>query len=465
MLDLIYAHAGATPERLAIIEENRSLTYRELVHQVELTVAALVKAGIAPGERLLFWDTSKTAYLVALLACMQQGMTLVPLHPQAPPAWQERVASRLRVAAVAHSLAALQAGNTVRQADSARTEVSDNLAILMTSGTTGAPKAAPIHAAMASAAARNTAQVFGLTSDSCFLDYIPAFTVGGLFLAGLPVLVAGGTSLVQRFSPFAFADLIATRHPTHAILLPTMVAVLRQTSSWQQLNLSGFEAIGSGASTVPEVVGRELLERGAQRFLHLYGSTECLTPVMYHASTLHTGAPHTVFSSLCGDYEARLAADGELLVRGGAVMRAYLGDLNQNADAFDEGWFKTGDLFTCQDGVWRIVGRKKEILKVAGFSIPPAVVEKIILDVPGVRNCAVTRETLRSGGEALMALVEGPNVEPRAVLAHCTAHLPPTHTPRRVLVVDALPLNAMGKVDRVAVAALANDDGRTPGSS
>lgn len=465
MLDQIYAHAGAAPERLAIAEDNRSLTYGELVRQVESTAAALIKAGIAPGERLLFWDTGKAAYFVALLACLQQGVTLVPLHPQAPPAWQKSIAAWLRVAAVAPGLAALQSSEAVRQTNPARIAERDVLAILMTSGTIGAPKAAVIHAAMASAAAHNTGHVFGLTSESRFLDYIPAFTVGGLFLSGLPLLLAGGTSLVQRFSPFTFANLIATQQPTHAILLPTMVAVLRQTSSWAQVDLSSFEAIGSGASTVPEVVGRELLEQGAQRFLHLYGSTECLTPVMFHASTLHTGGPHTVFSSLCGDYAARLAADGELLLRGSAVMRAYLGEAGQNADAFDQGWFKTGDLFTFQEGVWRIVGRKKEILKVAGFSIAPAVVEKAILEVPGVRNCTVSRETLRSGGEALVALVEGSNVEPRAVLNYCAAHLPPTHVPRRVLMVAALPLNAMGKVDRVAVAALLKDDGRTHASS
>lgn len=459
MLDALYAFGDAEHDRPAIVEEGRLLTYGELRQQVGSAAVALRRAGCSPGARLLFWDMHKSAYLVALLACMQERVTLVPLHPKAPPAWQRSVAAQMRVAVVAPGLAALQAGESARQADSIRADETDVLAILMTSGTTGTPKGAPIHAAMAAAAARNTAQVFGLTPDSRFLDYIPPFTVGGLFLTGLPVLLAGGANLAYRFSPFAFTSLVAEQRPTHTILLPTMVAALRQSSSWAQMKLASFAAIGSGASTVPESVAVALLAHGAQRFLHLYGSTECLTPVMFHTSAVHTGGPHTVFSNLCGDFAARLAPDGELLLRGSAVLRGYIDDPVRNAETFAAGWFKTGDLFSHEDGIWRIVGRKKEILKVAGFSIAPALIEKVILDVRGVRNCAVTVETLRSGGEALVAVVEGANVEVRTVLAHCEAHLPPTHEPRRVMVVDALPLNAMGKIDRAAVAALVGGHG------
>lgn len=454
MLGLFYSHAAKSAQRLAVAEEGHVQTYGDLARQVEATAMALRGAGIAPGERLLFWDSSKAAYLIVLLACLQEQVTLVPLHPQAPPAWQAAVAGQVQAATVSPGLAPLQQGEVRLRADRTHSVETGVLAILMTSGTTGAPKAAPLHTDMIAAAARNTIDLFHLGPDSRFLDYIPPFTVGGLFLTGLPMLLAGGTSLVRNFSPFAFADLVTEQQPTHAILLPTMVAVLRHTSSWAQVNLSSFEAIGSGASTVPESVGEELLARGAQRFLHLYGSTECLTPVLFHRTTAQTPGPHTVFSNLCGDYQAQLAEDGELLLHGSAVMRSYLGDPALNVEAFENGWFRTGDLFAHADGVWRFTGRKKEILKIGGFSVSPALIEKVILDAPGVRNCVVVKETLRSGGEALVAVIEGVGVERRTVLAHCAAHLPPDQTPRRVLIVGALPLNAMRKVDRNAAAGM-----------
>ena len=205
---------------------------------------------------------------------------------------------------------------------------------------------------------------------------------------------------------------------------------------------------------MPESAADELLSHGLRRFLHLYGSTEALTPVMYHASTAQSRGPRTVFSSLSGDFQARMADDGELLLQGTAVIRGYLGNAALTDEAFTDGWFKTGDLFTHADGVWRFSGRKKEILKVSGFSVSPALVEKVVLDATGVRNCAVVKETLRSGGEALVVVVEGVNVDARALLEHCAEHLPPNQTPRRVVIVDALPLNAMRKLDRKAVAAL-----------
>lgn len=176
---------------------------------------------------------------------------------------------------------------------------------------------------------------------------------------------------------------------------------------------------------MPEFVGEELLAHGAQRFLHLYGSTECLTPVMYQPSTTQTIGPRTNFTALCGDYQAQLAADGELLLRGTAVLRGYLADPAIDDESFEDGWFKTGDLFTHANGVWQISGRKKEILKVGGFSVAPALTEKVILDLPGVRNCAVVVETLRSGGEALVAVIEGAGVEQRTVVSHCADHLHP----------------------------------------
>jgi len=385
---------------------------------------------------------------------MQECVAMVPMHPQTPPASQAAVAAQLQVAAVASGLAALQQDNVPLLSNRIRSDETDILAIMITSGTTGTPKAVPIHAEMAAAAARNVNEVFNLNADSRFLDYIPSFTVGGLFLTGLPILLSGSTALVQNFLPYSFAGVVAKQRPTHAILLPMMVALLRHSSSWSQVDLSCFSAIGSGASTVPESVGEELLARGAQCFLHLYGSTECLTPVMVHRSTAQTSDPRTIFSDLCGDYQARLAVDGELLLSGTAVMRGYLGDPLQNQEAFEDGWCRTGDLFTSADDVWRITGRKKEILKVGGFSISPALIEKVIMDISGIRQCAVVKETLRSGGEALVAVMEGDGVEPRAVLAYCANHLSPYQVPRRVMILDALPLNAMRKVDRNAITRL-----------
>lgn len=451
LINSLRGHAQRTPHKPAVIGDKVTVTYRDLVERVEREAEALSSLGLARGERVLFRDEAKASYLTALLACARQGLTFVPVHPQAPDAWREAVAARLGVAAKVDGAAALREGRADLRGRRLRSEEDDVLAILMTSGTTGEAQAVPVHAAMAAAGTANVLAAFGLNESAVFLDYIPPFTVGGLFLTGLPQLMAGGTSVTPPFSPFTFPALLDAHRPTHAILLPTMVALLRRSSAWATLDLSCFEAVASGATTVPESVGNELLARGASSFLHLFGMTECLTPILLHRAT-RGPSPKTVFSEVCGDYEMRLAADGELLLRGSAVMRGYLGDGAQNAAAFADGWFKTGDLFVRDGDGWRFVGRKKEILKVGGLTVSPALTEKVILDLPGVRNCVVVKETLRSGGEALVAVVEGGEAEARRVIEHCQGRLPPAQVPRRVVVVAQIPVNAMRKVDRPAAA-------------
>ncbi|MBK8048530.1 MAG: acyl--CoA ligase [Anaerolineales bacterium] len=443
--------AAKLPNKIAIASDDAVMTYGDLCRQVATEAAALRDAGFTQGDRLLFWAGDKGSYIVALLACVCEGIVLVPLHPQSPAAWQHTVAEQLQVAGTAPGL--ISSGQGDLSLCNCRSMAQDRhvIAILLTSGSTGVPRAVPIHAGMAAAGVENAREVLQLDPGCIFLDYIPPFTVGGLFLTGLSVLAAGGTLVIQGFSPFQFGDIVRKRRPTHAILLPTMVSVLRNTSSWRDLDLSGFTLIASGATTVPESVAADLLSRGAKQFLHLYGSTECLTPVMQHLSTAATPGRRTIFTTLCGDYQARLAADGELMLRGQAVMRGYLGDPAENADAFEAEWFKTGDLFTQEEGVWQFTGRKKEILKVGGFSVSPAQIERVIMDVSGVRNCVVTKEVLTSGGEALVAIIEGGIIDEREVLSYCAAQLPPPQRPRRILQVDSLPLNAMRKVDRRAV--------------
>lgn len=453
MLEQIYSHADRSPQKIAIADDKMQLAYGDLPGYVDRIARGLHQAGLGPGHRLLYLDSSRTGYLTTLLACMQTGITLVPTSPQAPQAWRQRLIAEFNVNAFAEGVGDLIKGKVSQVSNVQSDGPGDIIAILTTSGTTGAPKGVPIHSGAVEAAVENTINAFFLDRTTDFLNYVPPFTVGGMFFTGLPLLIAGSSNWLQTFSPFHFASHIAQRQPTHSLLLPAMISLLRTSSNWPELDLSCLKYVGSGASPVSEGMANELLDRGVGHFLHLYGLTECLTPVMGHASVPSLDKK-IIFSAMYGDYQMKLAQDGELLLSGSAITRGYLGDPAMNAEAFEGEWFKTGDLFESEGATWRFVDRKKQVLKIGGFSVFPVLTESTIMDLDGIRNCCAVAGTTPSGFEELAVVIEGDTTDRKAILQYCHEKLPRHQIPRRVIFMDRIPVNAMGKTDRNAITQL-----------
>ena len=144
--------------------------------------------------------------------------------------------------------------------------------------------------------------------------------------------------------------------------------------------------------------------------------------------------------------------DDEIWVRGPAVFSGYLDRPGSNADAFSDGWFRTGDLGVVDDGYLRILGRRVELIISGGFNVYPAEVEDVLHGCPEVAEVAVTGTPSDEWGEIVTAWVvptgrAGPECE-GAVLAYAAERLAPYKRPRVVRLVDGLPRNAMGKVTR-----------------
>jgi long-chain acyl-CoA synthetase len=382
------------------------------------------------------------------LACIEEGAIIIPVAATAGQGWINDLTMATSPVALASSPGYITPTSLSRSRSGLPPDVHT---LIMTSGTTGAPKGVPIHAAMSDAACENAIEALKLGKSTIFLNFIPPSTVGGLFLAGLPLFAAGATQVVRAFNPFEFANLIGRFRPTHTILLPVMINILRNLQKWDSVDLSCLDTLVAGASPVSEQAAEAVLERGARRFVHAYGSSECLTPVLIHESFSASARDKTALSTFCGDYHHRLTAEGELLLRGAAVMRGYFGGASEAG--FVDGWFRTGDLFVEKDSNLWFVGRVDERLKINGFRVSPEVTEKLIVDVPGITNCAVVKVVERSGGESLTAVISG-RVEPDMdVIGYCRSRLAPTQVPRLVKLVQRVPGYGLGKVDRRAAAA------------
>jgi len=237
---------------------------------------------------------------------------------------------------------------------------------------------------------------------------------------------------------------------------PTMFAALARAPRFTDTDLSSVRYLLCGGAPVPPA----LLERYAQRgltFLQGYGMTEAAPGVLLldreHAreKTGTAGRPH-FFS------DVRLADSGEVLVRGPNVVDGYWRRPQESTEAFDdEGWFRSGDVATVDaDGFHRIVDRVKDLYISGGENVSPAEVEGVLTAHPDVVDAAVVGvpdERWGETGHAWVVLAPGASATPADLLAHLDGRLARFKAPRRIEVVDALPRNPTGKLDKGALRA------------
>ena len=325
----------------------------------------------------------------------------------------------------------------------------DPAVIGYTSGTTGAPKGAVLTHAnlLASSESVRLAWRWG-TGDRLVLA-LPLFHIHGLGVGLHGTLLAGGSAvLLPRFEADAVLDAAATHDATLFFGVPTMYA--RLAASPRAGELSRLRLCVSGSAPLPPAVFHRLATRAGQRVLERYGMTE----TGMNVSNPHDGErrPGTVGFPLPG-VELRLGAGGEIFLRGPNVFGGYFGDPAATADAFSDGWFRTGDVGELDsDGYLRIVGRAKELIITGGLNVYPREVEEVLLTHPGVAEAAVAGVPDEEWGEVVTAWVVpaagGDPPDPGEVLAHAAGQLAAFKRPRAVHLVTHLPRNALGKLLR-----------------
>jgi malonyl-CoA/methylmalonyl-CoA synthetase len=268
-------------------------------------------------------------------------------------------------------------------------------------------------------------------------------------------LLAGASAvLLPGFDPAAVTDAAAAHRATLFFGVPTMYH--RLVGSGRVEGLSGLRLCVSGSAPLSPALHAEVRAAAGIVVLERYGMTETLMNV----SNPYEGERRagTVGFPLPG-VEVRLAADGEILVRGPNVFDGYWQRPGATAEAFEPAddtgtaWFRTGDLGEASDGSLIIRGRSKELIISGGFNVYPSEVEDVLLAHPGVAEVAVTGTPSAEWGEVVTAWIvpdgpapSAPSVEELAEFTDAT--LAPYKRPRIVHVVEALPRNALGKVVR-----------------
>jgi malonyl-CoA/methylmalonyl-CoA synthetase len=478
VLDALDAHAAARPDALALDD----LSYAAL-RDASLRVAArLRELGLRPGDRLTIYAENRPGFVFAYLGGLRAGAIVVPVNVLYRTADLEHVledASPALVAVSEQSAPYVPARDGRRLVDLGEVEhwasdrsiapftaprpQADDVAILIyTSGTTGRSKGAMLSHGNLVAIARSLNEAWRWTSADTLLLTLPLFHVHGLGAGFNGTLVAGGRVLLrERFDAPSVIALLAEGSATMFFGVPTMyVRILEQAGA--DVRFERMRLFVSGSAALPASIHEEFARRFGVSILERYGATE----FGFALGNRYEGPRHagTVGFPLPG-MDVRLVdaagndvapgEPGEILVRGPSVFRGYWRNDEATEAAFAHdaaglAWYKSGDLATFDpERGYTINGRLKELVISGGFNVYPIEVETELLRVPGIRAAAVVGEPHPARGEVPVAFVEvDANFDEERTLETLRERLASFKVPKALYRIDALPRNAMGKVEK-----------------
>ncbi|HEY2331797.1 MAG TPA: AMP-binding protein [Acidimicrobiales bacterium] len=419
-------------------------------------------AGVRPGDRVAVQVEKSPEAILAYLACVRSGAVLLPLNT----AYTDDEVGRLTADAAPALLlrdrsevAAFAEGQPV-ELDDHPVGPDDQAALLYTSGTTGRPKGAMLtHRNLASNAA-GLHGLWGFRPDDVLLHVLPVFHTHGLFVATNCVL-ANGTRMIflPRFDP----DLVFEHLGRTTVMMgvPTHYTRLLADPRLTTEACRSVRLFVCGSAPLLASVHRSFRDRTGKAILERYGMTE--TSMISSNPLDGERRPGTVGFPL-PDVEVRLAdvdaeGVGGVEVHGPNVFSGYRGRPDLDASEFrPDGFFRTGDLGTLDDdGYLRIVGRTKDLVISGGLNVHPTEVEEAINALDGVLESAVVGLPDTDLGEAVVAVVvarPGATLDPDRMRTALRAGLAGFKVPKRVVLLDELPRNAMGKVEKAILRTL-----------
>jgi acyl-CoA synthetase (AMP-forming)/AMP-acid ligase II len=502
---MIDAAADRFGSRPALVDGGRRVTYEELAEQARLFGAALVTAGVEPGDRVAIWAFNSAEWIVAALGLLRAGAVLVPVNTRFKggeaadillrsrakvlvtvtdflatdyvamlkdtgvelPDLTTTVVARGAAVAGTDSWDGFLARGTVAAATelerrSAAIVPEDPSDILFTSGTTGLPKGVVQTHGRTLCVATDWVAMTGLHADDRYLMVNPYFHMFGLKAGILAAVCAGATMLPQAvFDVEVVLSVVAEEGVSVLPGPPTLYQSILDHPRRDHYDLSTLRVAVTGAADIPvELIRRLDSELPFSLIVTGYGLTETGTAAAtlpeddVETIAMTVGRPRPGFELRIVDTEGSEVAPGEageIVLRGGSIMSHYLDDPVATEEALSpEGWLRTGDLGTVDSsGYLRIVGRSKDMFIVGGFNAYPAEIENALLRHPDIRQAAVIGipdERLGEVGMAFVVMAPGVVGTQPDIIAWSRAHMANFKVPRVVEFVDELPLNASGKV-------------------
>jgi malonyl-CoA/methylmalonyl-CoA synthetase len=445
---------------------DRRLKRDELRKRAEEVAGGLAKLQVRPGDRVAIYAVNSLDWVIGYLGVLRAGACAVMMNPDYHSAEAEHILRdsepKLVIAdgprrEIAHKLGF----ETVAVEDLPRADAPpmpdlgpDSLAaILYTSGTTGRPKGALLDHGNFLAQGRGAREVWRWTDDDTLVHALPLFHLHGLGMGLHGTLLGGGDAVLVPFTPENVVREL-TRGGTMLFGVPSMYQRLCEWLDQHPTDLSRVRVFVSGSAPLPPALFERCARLLGQPPVERYGITEGgIVVTNPYDGPRRPGRVGFPFPGV----EVKLGEQDEVLLKGGQVFKGYWRNPDATKEVFtSDGWFRTGDVGEIgADGSLAIRGRIKELIITGGFNVYPREVELVLEQHPAVHEVAVAGVPSEEWGEEVTAFVVSSgaqHLDEREIIAFAHERLASYKCPKRVVWVDSLPRNAMGKVQRSALA-------------
>jgi long-chain acyl-CoA synthetase len=491
--DIVRVHARLRPDAVALVVDDRTISFAELDARSSQAAQAFRTAGVGFGDRVAYVEKNGAEFFEVVCGLAKLGAVGVPVNWRlAPPemlhviddaqarlvvvgseffghleAVEDRLSTVNTIVAIgAHDRwAAYEAWLTGHPAeDPGVTTGPDDIAFLMyTSGTTGLPKGVMLTNGNYLCKATGIAQQWRFTADSVSLAVMPMFHMAGSgwVLVGL---YEGATTVVLRdVDPSAILDSIVRHRITNLLLVPAVIQMMLGAPRVENADFSSVRAIVYGASPITDGVLVRGLERFKCEFLQVYGLTETTGSVTQLDEHDPLGRPELLRS--CGKpypwVELRIVDDdgrevpvgtvGEVWTRSAQNMLGYWNNPGATtATVTDDGWLKTGDAgYVDSDGYVYLHDRKKDMIVSGGENVYPIEIENVLMTHPTFDDVAIIGVPDERWGEAVKAIVvpaAGTSPTEAELIAYARERLAGFKLPKSVDFAEVLPRNPSGKL-------------------
>ena len=494
---LVADAAEQWPDAEALVDGDVRLTFAQLHDEVRRSTRAAMAAGLEPGDRAAIWAPNMWEWVIAALGVHGAGAAIVPLNTrykgeEAGYILQKsgarllftvegflgfdypKMLEGIDLPALEQTIvlrgpsfdAYLAAGESVADADAearaSAVQPDDVSDLIFTSGTTGRPKGVMSTHGQTVRTFADWSGILGLRAGDRYLVVNPFFHTFGYKAGFVSAIMRGATTVpLPVFEVPAVLELVSREKISMLPGPPTLFQTILDHPDRANYDLSSLRLCATGAAVIPVELVRRMRAELFETVITAYGLTEATGVATMCRADDDAEIIATTSGRAIHDVEVRIVDDanvevptgepGEIVVRGYNVMQGYFEEPEQTAEAIDaDGWLHTGDIGTMDaEGNIKITDRKKDMFIVGGFNAYPAEIEASLLRHPAISQVAVVGIPDERMGEVGMAFVvpkAGESPSPEAIIAWAREEMANYKAPRRVVVVDALPLNASGKV-------------------